>query len=44
MPSLSENDPDPPARSGPPRWLVAAAVTIVLVIIVLHLTGVVGPA
>lgn len=44
MPSLSENDPGPPVRSGPPRLLVAAIVLLVLVVIVLHLTGVVGPA
>lgn len=44
MPTLSENDPEPPVRSGPPRMLIAAVILIVLVVFVLHLTGVVGPA
>lgn len=44
MPTLSENDPEPAGRGGPPVWLVATVVLVVLVVIVLHLTGVVGPA
>jgi hypothetical protein len=36
MPTLSENDPEPDGRGGPPTRVVA-------VIVVLHLTGVVGP-
>lgn len=44
MPMLSEHDPEPPARSGPPRLLIVAIVAIVLVVVVLHLTGVAGPA
>jgi hypothetical protein len=43
MPSLSENDPEPTGRSGPPIWLIAAIAALVVVIIALHLTGVVGP-
>ncbi len=43
MPTLSENDPDPTRRSGPPVWLVATIAIVVLVVVVLHLTGVVGP-
>jgi hypothetical protein len=41
---LSENDPEPARRSGPPVWLVALVVVVVFVVVVLHLTGVVGPA
>lgn len=41
---LSESDPEPPAGGGPTRWLIALIVGIVLVFVVLHLTGVVGPA
>lgn len=43
MSSLSDNDPEPAGRSGPPVWLVVLIVVIVLVVVVLHLTGVVGP-
>jgi hypothetical protein len=43
MPTLSENDPEPTGRSGPPVWVVALIV-VVLAVVVLHLTGVVGPA
>ena len=42
MPTLSDNDPEPARRTRPPAWLLAAAV-IVLAVLVLHLTGVVGP-
>ena len=44
MPTLSENDPEPAGRSGPPVWLVALIVLVVIVVVVLHLTGVVGQA
>ena len=43
MPTLSENDPEPADRSGPPVWLVALIVVAVAVAVALHLTGVVGP-
>jgi hypothetical protein len=43
MPTLSENDPEPAGRSGPPVWLVAVIVVVVFALVVLHLTGVVGP-
>lgn len=43
MPTLSANDPEPTGRSGPPVWLVATIVLAVVVVVVLHLTGVVGP-
>jgi hypothetical protein len=43
MPTLSENDPEPAGRSGPPVWLVALIVVAVVVAVALHLTGVVGP-
>jgi hypothetical protein len=44
MSSLSENDPEPDAgRGGPPVWLVAIVVIVVFALVVLHLTGVVGP-
>jgi hypothetical protein len=43
MPTLSENDPEPGDRSGPPVWLVALVVVVVFVAVALHLTGVVGP-
>ena len=43
MPTLSENDPEPAGRNGPPVWLVAVIVVVVLVVVALHLTGVVGP-
>lgn len=42
MPTLSANDPEPTGRSGPPVWVVAAIVLAVVVVVVLHLTGVVG--
>jgi antibiotic biosynthesis monooxygenase (ABM) superfamily enzyme len=43
MPTLSENDPEPAGRSGPPVWFVALIVVVVFALVVLHLTGVVGP-
>jgi hypothetical protein len=42
MPTLSENDPEPAGRNGPPVWLVALIVVVVFAVVVLHLTGVVG--
>ena len=42
MSTLSENDPEPAGRSGPPVWLVVLIVAAVFVVVVLHLTGVVG--
>ena len=44
MPTLSEHDPEPTRRSGPPIWLVASIALVVALVIVLHLTGVIGPA
>jgi hypothetical protein len=43
MPTLSENDPEPTGRSGPPVWLVALIAAVVFALVVLHLTGVMGP-
>jgi hypothetical protein len=43
MPTLSEHDPEPTGRSGPPIWVVAPIVLAVVVVVVLHLTGVIGP-
>ena len=43
MTTLSENDPEPTGRSGPPVWLVALIVLAVFVLVALHLTGIVGP-
>jgi hypothetical protein len=43
MPTLSDNDPPPSGRSGPPVWLIATVLLVVLVAVALHLTGVVGP-
>lgn len=43
MPGLSEGDPTPSGRGGPPVLLVAAIVAVVIVFIVLHLSGVVSP-
>jgi hypothetical protein len=43
MPTLSENDPEPSGRSGPPVWLVTAIVLAIVAVVVLHLTGVIGP-
>jgi hypothetical protein len=43
MANLSHNDPEPAGRSGPPAWLVALVVVAATVVVVLHLTGVVGP-
>jgi hypothetical protein len=40
---MSFNDPEPDARGGPPRWLIALIAAVVLAIVALHLTGVVGP-
>jgi hypothetical protein len=42
MPTLSENDPEPVGSSGPPAWLVALIVGVVVVVVALHLTGVIG--
>ena len=44
MPTLSEHDPEPSGRTGPPSWFIAVIVLVILAIVVLHLTGVVGPA
>lgn len=44
MSLLSENDPEPARRGGPPVWIVALVVLVVSAIVVLHLTGVVGGA
>lgn len=43
MPTLSQNDPEPGARTGPPVWIVVAVVLVIAVAVALHLTGVVGP-
>jgi hypothetical protein len=43
MPILSENDPEPTGRSGLPVWLVALIAVVVFALVVLHLTGVMGP-
>jgi hypothetical protein len=43
VPTLSQNDPEPTGRTGPPAWLIALIVVLVLVVVALHLTGVVGP-
>jgi hypothetical protein len=43
MPTLSENDPEPTRRGGPPVWLVALIAVVVFALVVLHLTGVMGP-
>jgi hypothetical protein len=40
--SLSENDPEPAGRAGPPVWLVALVVLVVTAVVALHLTGVIG--
>jgi hypothetical protein len=42
MPTLSENDPEPARRGGPPIWLVALIVAAVVAVVALHLTGVIG--
>lgn len=41
--NLSENDPEPVDRGGPPIWLVALVVIVVAAVVALHLTGVIGP-
>jgi hypothetical protein len=43
MTNLPNNDPEATRRSGPPVWLVALIAVVVTVVVVLHLTGVVGP-
>jgi hypothetical protein len=43
MPTFSQNDPEPAGRGGPSVWLVALIAILVTVVVVLHLTGVVGP-
>jgi hypothetical protein len=44
MDQLSQHDDEEPAgRSGPPVWLVALVVIAVAILVVLHVTGVVGP-
>jgi hypothetical protein len=41
---LSQSDPDPGPRTGrPPIWLIVIVVLILAAMIVLHLTGAVGP-
>jgi hypothetical protein len=40
--NLSENDPEPAGRGGPPIWLVALVVVVVTAVVALHLTGVIG--
>ena len=42
MPTLSENDPPPVGRGGPSPWVIAAIALVVVLVIVLHLTGVIG--
>ena len=43
-PSLSPSDPSAPrGRSGPPVLLVAVLVVAIVAMVVLHLTGVLGP-
>jgi hypothetical protein len=42
MPGLSDNDPAPDRRRPPIALLVVIA-TLVLAVVVLHLTGVIGP-
>ena len=37
------NDPEPASRQKPRAWLVAVIAVAVIAVIVLHLTGVVGP-
>jgi hypothetical protein len=42
---LSHSDPEPEGSSGkPPIWLIAIIVLLVTGVVVLHLTGVLGPA
>jgi hypothetical protein len=44
MPGLSENDPAPDHRRGrPPITLLVVIATVVIAVVVLHLTGVIGP-
>jgi hypothetical protein len=43
MPTFPQNDPEPAGRRGPPVWLVALIAVVVTILVVLHLTGVVGP-
>jgi hypothetical protein len=44
MPELSENDPAPEDRRGrPPIALLVAIAALVIAVLVLHLTGVIGP-
>jgi hypothetical protein len=44
MPSLSENDPAPEQRRNrPPIALFVVIATVVIAVVVLHLTGVIGP-
>lgn len=43
-PTLSQSDPPPTrGRSGPPVLLVAVIVVAIVAMVVLHLTGVLGP-
>ena len=44
MPTLSEHDPERTGRSGPPIWVIAAIVAAVAAVVVLHLTGIIGPS
>jgi hypothetical protein len=44
MPGLSEKDPVPdPRRGRPPIALLFVIATVVIAVVVLHLTGVIGP-
>ena len=44
MPGLSDNDPAPAdRRARPPIALLVVIAMLVLVVVVLHLTGVIGP-
>jgi hypothetical protein len=43
MPTLSEHDDDPRPDRGNRRLLPAIVVVVVLIFVLLHLTGVLGP-
>lgn len=41
---LSRSDPEPPRTTGrPPIWLIIIAMLLLAAVIVLHVTGAVGP-
>ena len=40
--SRSQNDPAPVGRGGPPARLVALIAVVVMIVVILHLTGVIG--